>query len=121
MKRLLIICGIAIALIAPALYVPMFASAQDTCTQSVKELVTAVQEADASVSVRVYTGEDAAKIIDVASKQSGQEVDADTVTVMFNEGNGIIMISKGDCAKLGGRGTAMFIRSIIAVALGSDA
>lgn len=118
--------GIAAAAISIGLMVgfcgsALNAHAQEACAGgSLHELVGDTLKVDDTIKVTTYKGEDAAKIAAVAKKQSGHDFDADTVTVMVNDEDGIIILSKGDCPVLGAHGPTQFIKAIISGAVGSE-
>lgn len=104
-----------LAIVATAM-IPAMSHAQE-CVQSVKELVKDAGEQYPDVKVEVYTGAEAKRIVEIAAAQSGRGDEiktVDTVTVLLSEeaGGGMILLSEGDCSKLGGRGTIEFIQSI---------
>lgn len=116
--------GIAAAAIAVgaalACALPLHAQDAACAGGSLHELVSDTRKVDDSTVVKTYKGEQAAAIIAVAKKQSGRDVSGDTVTVLTNEEDGLIVISDGDCPKLGAHGPTEFIKAIISGAVGSE-
>lgn len=102
------------------------AHAQEASCHKVAELVTDANDQFADTQAKVYTGEEAKRIIAVASEQSGRAdalEGADGVTVITSKeaGGGVVAITKGGCVKLVGRGSFDVVDSILKAAkIGGD-
>lgn len=85
----------------------------------VAEVMTDAAEQYADSVITVYKGEEAQRVIEVARAQSGRELEgADGAAVITSKeaGGGVILITKGGCVKLAGRGSFSVISAILEAA-----
>lgn len=89
--------------------------AQEEC-KSVAPIAAEAAEAFPDVKITVYKGAEAERIVAVARTQSGRDnIDADGATVMLSDEaeGGVILLTKGECAVIAGRGPLSVIKAIL--------
>lgn len=102
------------------------AHAQEAECTKVEVLVTDASDQYADAQAKVYTGEEAKRIIEVARAQSGREdalegTNGVTVVTSKEAGGGVIAVTKDGCVKLVGRGSFGVIDAILKAAkVGGD-